>query len=166
MSDPTSSQQIAAVEAIIGELRAAAPAGFAIGLHIKLSTPSFMFQTYPADWMSHYTENGLVLQDPTVLWGFSNKGRVSWADLTDPSPDGVMQQAASFGLSHGMTLAFEDKGSLTIASFARSDRPFTPEESATLEDRVRTLHGLTGPEGRLDAQTAEALRRLSVKLTH
>ncbi len=164
--DQTTTQQFRAVDAILAQLRTLAPDGFAIGLHITFSTPSFMFQTYPADWMTHYTQNGLVLQDPTVLWGFANQGRVDWADLEDTSPDKVMQQAAGFGLAHGLTIAFEQNDSLSIASFAHRERPFPPHEADALEDGVRQLHKITAPDQNLSAETTDALRALSIKLTH
>lgn len=159
-------KQINGVDRALAELRALAPDGFAIGLHITFSTPSFMFQTYPADWMTHYTQNGLVLQDPTVLWGFANQGRVDWADLEDTSPAGVMQQAADYGLIHGITVAFEEGDSLTIASFASKTRAFTKDEGAALESLVRALHKITASEQDLSAETVQALRALSIKLTH
>ena len=159
-------QQISAVDATLSDLRTLAPDGFAIGLHITFSTPSFMFQTYPPDWMTHYTQEGLVLQDPTVLWGFANQGRIDWADLEDNSPARVMQQAADFGLIHGITIAFEEHDSLTIASFANRTRPFTEQEGIALENGVRRLHKTTAPDQNLSPQTIEALRARSIKLTH
>lgn len=51
-----------------------APMGFAVAHHIRLTTPSFLFQNYSQDWISYYSENGLVMSDPTVLWGFENEG--------------------------------------------------------------------------------------------
>lgn len=136
-----------------------------MGLHITFSTPSFMFQTYPAKWMSHYTQNGLVLQDPTVLWGFANQGRINWADLEDTSPAKVMKQAADFGLKHGLTIALEDNGSLSIASFASTLRDFTTDEADALEAGVKELHDITAPDQNLSVDTTEALRALSIKLT-
>ena len=115
--------------------------------------------------MTHYTQNGLVLQDPTVLWGFTNQGRVNWADLVDESPAKVMTQAAEFGLPHGLTIAFEENDSLTIASFAHASHPFTDEDAGALEDGVRTLHKITAPERNLSGDTVDALRSLSIKLT-
>lgn len=125
-----------------------------------------MFQTYPADWMTHYTRSGLVLQDPTVLWGFANQGRIDWADLEDTSPAKVMEQAASYGLTHGVTISFEENDSLTIASFANRARPFTDTEGEALEDGVQTLHKITAPDQNLSADTVDALKALSIKLTH
>lgn len=159
-------QQVIAVEAVLDKLSDIAPAGFAIALHVKFSTPSFMFQTYPADWMSHYTQNGLVLQDPTVLWGFANQGRISWADLEDTSPDKVMEQAANFGLKYGLTIALEDNASLSIASFANTQREFTAEQADALEAGVKELHTITAADQNLSVETSEALRALSIKLTH
>ncbi len=165
MAKKTSHQQINAVESCLSQLSLSAPDGYAIGLHITFSTPSFMFQTYPEAWMTHYTQNGLVLQDPTVLWGFANKGRIDWADLADTSPARVMQQAADFGLPYGLTIAFEDKDSLSIASFASQSRPFSAQEADSLEEVVRRLHEITAPDQNLSDETSEALRALSIKLT-
>lgn len=125
-----------------------------------------MFQTYPGAWMTHYTQNGLVLQDPTVLWGFANQGRVDWADLEDTSPAKVMQQASDFGLKHGLTIALDQNDSLTIASFANRTRAFTEAEADALEAAVQALHNITAPDQNLSAETTDALRALSIKLTH
>nr|WP_224823802.1 autoinducer binding domain-containing protein [Cognatishimia sp. MH4019] len=125
-----------------------------------------MFQTYPSAWMTHYTQNGLVLQDPTVLWGFANQGRIDWADLEDTSPAKVMQQAADFGLKHGLTVALEKNDSLSIASFANQSRAFTSSEADALEDAVHKLHQITAPDQNLSSKTTDALRALSIKLTH
>lgn len=125
-----------------------------------------MFQTYPPDWMAHYTQNGLILQDPTVLWGFANIGRVDWADLEDTSTAKVMEQAAEYGLAHGLTLSIKENGSRSIASFANGARPFTPEEADRIEAGVRKLHDMTATDQDLSESTVSALRSLSIKLTH
>lgn len=115
--------------------------------------------------MTHYTESGLVLQDPTVLWGFSNQGRIDWSELEDPSPAQVMKQAKDYGLPYGITIAFEVNDSLTISSFAHADRAFTANEADTLEAGVRALHEMTAPDQNLSSETKDALRALSIKLT-
>ncbi len=59
---------------LLGELDDLCPSGYAIALHIRYTTPAFLFQTYPKEWMEYYSQNGLVLHDPTVRWGLANTG--------------------------------------------------------------------------------------------
>ena len=72
---------------------------------------------------------------------------------------------ADFGLPYGLTIAFEDKDSLSIASFASQSRPFSAQEADSLEEVVRRLHEITAPDQNLSDETSEALRALSIKLT-
>ena len=93
-----------------------APTGYAAALHINFTTPDFLFQTYPADWLAIYSQKGFVMQDPTVLWGFENLGTVRWSDLTRNDHAGVMKEATKFGMKYGLTVAVEQGGSRSIAS--------------------------------------------------
>ena len=80
------------------QLSMLAPAGYSIGLHIRFTAPLFMFQTYDPAWLDHYTENGYVLRDPMVAWGFSTTGTIRWSDPSLPDPFGLFKKAASYGL--------------------------------------------------------------------
>ena len=141
------------------------PAGYALALHIHFTTPTFLLQTYPKAWTDYYSQNGLVMSDPTVAWGFENTGTVLWSDLADAS-NPVLKASADHGLVYGVTCAVETGKSRSLCSFSRSDREFTDGESADLADHVAELHRLTDGLGAFSPIAAEKLRGMSVRLTH
>ena len=142
-----------------------APAGFAIGLHVRYQTPSLMFQTYPVNWLTEYSHEGLVLHDPTITWAAGHLGLISWEELKDQDPAGVFEKARAHGILHGFAVSLERGGSRSLGSFARGDRAFAPEEMETSRALMTTLHDATASTSRLSPETREALRRLSVAFT-
>jgi LuxR family transcriptional regulator, quorum-sensing system regulator SdiA len=151
---------------IVAELMGLAPTGFAVALHVRFTTPTFLFQTYPKEWIDLYSQNGYVMRDPTVHWGFENTGTVRWANLVALDGDGIMQKAAGFGMVHGFTAAVDVRGNRSLGSFTRGDRDFTDEGIDRIAGRMARLHDLTATAGTLSANTRDALRRLSVTFTH
>ena len=136
---PTSSEILHEFEV----LDSITPMGFAIGLHLRLSKPSYLFQSYSQDWISYYSENGLVMADPTVHWGFENDGTTRWSDLTSIDSADVLSKAADFGLKFGLAWSHSGGDSLSIGSFACNDREFDENESAKLVASANRLHVLT-----------------------
>tara|TARA_R110002096_G_scaffold275928_1_gene469649 strand:+ start:836 stop:1321 length:486 start_codon:yes stop_codon:yes gene_type:complete len=151
---------------ILGDLMDTATAGFALAFHVRFTTPSFLFQTYPKDWLDYYSQNGLVMSDPTVAWGFENTGAIGWSDLTASDSAGVLAKAAEFGLKHGATCATGSDESRSIGSFARADRDFTDAERAMCMEKLEILHAATSKMRALSPETAAALRTMSVQFTH
>ncbi|MDA3887294.1 MAG: autoinducer binding domain-containing protein [Allgaiera sp.] len=143
-----------------------APMGYSIGLHIRFSAPLIMFQGYDQSWLDHYTENGFVLRDPMVAWGFSTTGWIRWSDKRVPDPFGILDEAERFGLRYGVTISCGPIKSRTIASFARADREYTDEEAGLIEPIVNQLHGLTEPPEELTKAQVEALRCIAGGLRH
>jgi LuxR family transcriptional regulator len=150
----------------LAALKALAPAGYAIALHVRFTTPLFLFQTYPPKWIEYYSKNGLVMRDPTVHWGFENTGVKPWDELVGDDPAGVISAAAEHGMKHGVTIAIDEANSRTIASFARSDRAFLPEDIAQVMDSARKLHASTAEAETLLPETRERLRKMSILFTH
>lgn len=140
------------------QLSMLAPSGYSIGLHIRFTSPLFMFQTYDPLWLDHYTENGYLLRDPMVAWGFSTTGTIRWSDPSLPDPFGLFPKAADHGLNYGATVACGPIRSRTIASFARSDREFTDDEIAAAAAIVHRLHDMTEPPEELTKAQIEALK--------
>ena len=95
----------ASVAALLHDLDARSPAGCAIGLHIRFTTPLYMFQSYPKRWMDQYAGRGLLVVDPTVHWGMNNVGSVRWRDLESIDTHGVLDRARDFGIMNGVTIA-------------------------------------------------------------
>lgn len=150
---------------ILDELRLHATAGYAIALHVRFTTPTYLFQTYPEVWSEHYSAAGLVMQDPTVAWAFQNTGTIRWSDLAAQDAAGVFAAAAAHGLVHGVTLSLDRAGSRSLASFSRGDRDFTDAEIAAILPLAEELHDLTTAGTRLPEATHDHLRRLSVRFT-
>lgn len=137
-----------------------------MAFHIRFTTPTYLFQTYPQDWIAKYSQEGLVMQDPTVLWGFENTGSISWADLTAQDAHGVMEKARGYGLEHGLTIAIEEGDSRSICSFARSDRAFTAAEVGELEAATQELHAATLTLDTNSPELRDALKKMSIDFTH
>ncbi|MGB8622670.1 MAG: autoinducer binding domain-containing protein [Paracoccaceae bacterium] len=140
------------------KLEALAPAGYNIGLHIRFTSPLMTFQTYDQTWLNHYTENGYVLRDPMVAWGFSTTGATRWSNENIPDPFGILAEAARFGLRYGATISYGPIGSRTIASVARADREFDDAELDEIQQIVHRLHDMTEPPQELTKAQIEALK--------
>jgi len=154
------------IRSVLSELKQFAPTGYAAALHINFTTPDFLFQTYPADWLAIYSQQGLVMKDPTVLWGFENLGAVRWSDLSELDHDGVMEAATKYGMKFGLTVAVEREGTRSIASMSRGDREFADAELAHAKDMISKLHDLTAGARTLTDETRDVLRRQSIQFTH
>ncbi len=156
------SQIIAVIERIHNDY----PAGFAAALHIRLSTPRYMFQGYPRPWAETYAREGMVVNDPTALWGFQNTGVARWSALGIADPQAVMARAASeAGLRYGFTVALVKDGTRSIASFARADREPSDAEMAEGLARVETMHCASRDLQALSPEDHARLRAIAVRLT-
>ena len=151
---------------LIGELHESSPSGFAIALHLTFATPTFLFQAYPAEWMAEYSERGMHLQDPTVIWGMTHTGTVRWSDLAGDDAIGIFELARIYGLNYGITVAVMHDGTRSVASFARSDREFTEAETEKLSGIVMKLHHETAGSEGLSEGDRVALKDMSIRLTH
>lgn len=153
------------IATLLRQIDLRSPAGFAIALHIRFTTPTFLFQTYAKRWTEHYSARGLMPRDPTVRWGFHNLGYVRWADLEAMDDGGVLEAAKDHGLMNGVAIAVYEQGSRSIASFARADRDYDLAEMIALEDLLRALHLATVASEALDESDRAALMDLSIALT-
>lgn len=154
------------IASVLADLDVMSPAGFAVALHIKYTTPSLLFQTYPTKWVDHYNAKGLVMYDPAVRWGFENTGAIRWRDQVDDDPYGVIQEAKRYGMTHGVTLAVFNGNSRTVAAFSRSDRDFLDVEIDEIHENLKVLHNDTLGIDQLSEADMAALKKMSVRLTH
>ena len=127
----------------LGRLRALCDSGFALAIHIRLTRPGLMYQTYDQAWSDHYSENGYMLSDPVVHFGLTQTGMVRWDDLADQDLVGVLRKAREFGLFNGWTYALGPANSRTIAGMTRSDRAHDAAEVAEIRAIVEDIHALT-----------------------
>lgn len=153
------------IESILRQLRGISPAGFAIALHVKYTSPRYLFQAYEKEWLDEYSRRGFVLVDPTIPWAFGNSGTIRWSELRHADTAGLFDQAAGYGLAYGVTVGVQRDGSHSMASFSRGDREFSAAEAAASEGFMKELHDLTRTAKFLTPQLHETLRQLSVYLT-
>lgn len=156
----------ASVAALLADIDEITPGGFAIGLHISYNGPKFLFQTFPIDWITHYTENGLHLQDPAVAWSFAETGYVRWRDLAANDPAGVISKAAEFGLPYGATLSIEENGSRSVLGCGRTDREYLDAELDDITAKLVELHNLTLTVQKISKRDVEALTKMSIRMSH
>lgn len=154
------------IECELETLGKLAPVGYLIALHIRFAAPLIKFQTYPDEWIDHYTAQAYQLRDPMVAWGFSKEGSARWSALGLPDPFGIMQEAADFGLRYGVVVACGPIASRTIAGFAHDTREFRDDEIEVLERGVSHLHALTEPPESLTRAQRDALRLIAAGDRH
>nr|WP_256372977.1 autoinducer binding domain-containing protein [Pseudoruegeria sp. HB172150] len=142
------------------------PLGFAIALHIKYNAPTFLFQTFPENWMENYSRNGLVIRDPAVRWSFENTGFIRWRDLALDDPSGVMEQSRLFGLTYGFTYSIHNDTSRTLAGFARADRDYLDVEIQDIAAKLHELDVVTAGIQALSRTDTDALQEMSIRMTH
>ena len=150
--------------AVLGEFQERSGSGYAMGLHINYTTPTYFFQSYPRAWLEHYTNAGYLMDDPTVLWCFENEGVCRWSDMDDPR--GILTEAANFGMKYGIVYATNSGGSHSMSGFARPDREYTDAEIAELVERFEALHEATRDQGALDPKIVDQLKKMSIIVTH
>lgn len=151
---------IVAVGTHLSRLSTLCDTGFALAIHIRLTAPTLLYQTYKPEWTDYYSTQGLMLTDPVVIWGLTHTGRIVWSDLASADSAGVIAAAVSFGLTNGWTYATTTGNSHTIAGLTRSGRPHTSTEVAEIEAMVHDLHGLTAGFDALPHDVQDKLRKL------
>lgn len=154
------------IKAKLAELQVLVPSGFALALHVRFTTPTFLFQTYDRKWLEHYSQHGYVMSDPAVHWGFENRGTRTWTELSGMDVAGVFKAAAEHDLNYGIAGAVGEDSSPSICAFAREDREFTAEETDAIMTRFQEIHALTTDLQVLSPETAAALKEMSILYTH
>ena len=149
---------------VLGEFKERSSSGYAMGLHINFTTPAYFFQSYPRDWLEHYSNAGLLVNDPTVAWCFENIGYRRWSELDDPA--GVLNEAAKYDLCYGFSYATNTGGSLSMSGFTRPDREFSDAEIKELVDLFEAMHIATKDQAALPPETVSQLKKMSIMVTH
>lgn len=153
------------VIATLGRLIEIAPAGFAIGLHIRYMTPACMFESYPADWLDVYARDGLLMRDPTVRWAMHHHGAKRWAELEEQDGAGVLARAREYGVVHGHTRSIHEGDDISFGGLARSDRDFTAAEIEEVGELIQTLHDVTDKRVTLGTEASARIRDMAVVMT-
>lgn len=150
----------------LARLNKLAPAGYALGLHIRFASALMMIQTYDPKWIEVYTQNGYMLCDPMISWGFGTEGAVRWSEIGHPDPHDIFGKAASFGLKYGVVVSHGAVSSRTIGGFARSDREFNDQEIDRIHSTVRHLHREATPPEQLTWAQRQALSLVAQGFRH
>jgi len=148
------------------QLALLAPAGYLVGLHIRFAAPLMTFQTYSQEWIDHYTNQAYALRDPMIAWGFSTVGATRWSEIAIPDPFKIFEQAASYGMVYGASVACGPISSRTIAGVSRSDREYDDSEIRKVAAIILRLHDATMPPESLTQAQREALRLIAAGDRH
>lgn len=151
----TLAQELKAELATLGRM---ADRGYCLGLHIRRGVPMARYTTLDPLWIDHYFDRGFLHRDPCLAWAFGTNGAMRWHDPRLADPHGVLDDAARFGLKHGMVACFGAPRSLSVLVMARSRTDFTDDEMEVAFGTVRHLHSLASPPERLSKAQQEALR--------
>jgi LuxR family transcriptional regulator, quorum-sensing system regulator SdiA len=147
-------------------LRGLAPAGFAVAMHLRMMTPSFLFQSYPVEWVDAYSREGLILRDPTVRWGASGGGGMRrWSDFQGEDDSDIFERAAEHGLRFGVTWSARGSALPSFGGMARGDRDFTEAEIGRIGEVLDRIHEATASLDDLDDEVQEKVRDMSIFLT-
>ncbi|KEO56059.1 helix-turn-helix transcriptional regulator [Thioclava pacifica] len=141
-------------------LQVLAPAGFYVALRVGYAFPESELNRLDCAWVDRYTQEGLVVQDPSMRWIYGNLGWVRWGDMTLEDPRGVQQMAREMGLRFGATVSFSDPRDVGRRSYAvlfRADRDFTDAELDEVFATLRDMH-LDASGRSLTAAELEAIR--------
>lgn len=136
--------------------------GYALAIHIRFTSPTLLYQTYPDEWIRFYNERGFMLSDPVVRWGLRETGFIRWSDIPDEDSEGVIGHARAHGIEHGVAFSLGTPSSRTLAGLTRSGEKFTGEEIDRMIGLVTEIHDLTQEPGddlaALRSLTAASLR--------
>lgn len=157
---------ISRIKTLLTTLESLSPSGFAIAFHIRLTSPDFLFQTYPKAWIATYSEKGYVMADPIVRWGFTQTGSIRWSSLGGLDDLNILEQSLEYGMSFGVAISTETDSSRSVAGFARNDREFSDAEIAVLSQHVQDLHDLTATKTGMTEEMRKQLHNLSIQMTH
>jgi DNA-binding CsgD family transcriptional regulator len=131
---------------------------------------------YPPSWVAHYFEQGHYRHDPVMAWCAHRIVPAVWSDLpleAHTAPRRMMDEAADFGLKHGVTMPVHTPhGELGVLSFsmnragpgsdaaARQALPFVQLLAGHVHEALRRVSGLDeeGSRPQLTERERECLR--------
>ncbi|MDH2326283.1 autoinducer binding domain-containing protein [Cereibacter sp. SYSU M97828] len=144
------------------ELSSICDTGYALAIHIRFTSPTLLYQTYPDEWIRFYTERGFMLSDPVVRWGLRETGFIRWNDIPDEDHEAVMVHARQHGIAHGVAFSLGTPASRTLAGLTRSQDEFTGDEIDRMIGLVSEIHDLTREPGD-DLATLRSLTAASLR---
>lgn len=146
----------------LDQLHKTAPGGYYLALRVGFAFPVLEVNAFPAEWVDHYSRQGLMLRDPAVRWAYTAFGAKRWSGFEEPE-HGVFEAAKEHGLKYGAVIScgqHEESSQRSYALVARPDREFDDKELAMLFGRLTDMHASTAPPP-LTAAELEALRLIN-----
>ncbi len=137
-----------------------APAGHYIALRVGFAFPQAEINKLPQSWVSEYTRERMLLDDPALIHSYHTEGVSRWSELSLPDPRDVFGKAAAHGLAFGAVAAVFDRSSPGLRSygtFSRADREFHDDELAQLQLILNRLHRDAAPPVGLSEAEIEVL---------
>ena len=99
-------------------LRAIAPMGYSLVIHVRSLTPEYYVSTYPERWVEVYTERQYAMFDPVNLWARTHSGRIRWSEVPveklSPAGTLIMDHAREHGLNYGCGVSFRSREWLAL----------------------------------------------------
>jgi LuxR family transcriptional regulator len=141
-----------------------APAGFYIAIRVGFAFPEFEHNALPLGWVHTYARGGLIMGDPVMRWVYMNAGTIRWSDVDIADDQGVLAQAAEFGLTFGVAVSIsgdQADGLRSFGTFCRSDREYSDGEMDELSRNLGQLHIDLSPPDDLTEAEIDALDYLN-----
>jgi|Cruoilmetagenom7_1024161.scaffolds.fasta_scaffold00086_1 LuxR family transcriptional regulator len=136
------------------------PDGAVVALGMSMYGPEFIHNTYDPSWIKRYEERSYYFSDPALGWALSNSGHRRWSEVKLEDREGVMAEAATFGLKYGAVFGRVSGMKRSFMGVCRGDREFTDEELAELGEEFLRLTGLFLECANLTAGELDVLRGL------
>lgn len=116
--------------------------GYSIGVGFDGVEPVFVHSTYSQRWIDRYVDQGYLLIDPTIQFGLSSTGQATWKELERlfPSSRVFFEDAASYGLHRGNTLAISSDGRVSVLSCSGPE--WSKEDLRIARTALHALHAL------------------------
>lgn len=136
------------------------PSGAVVALGMSMYGPELIHNTYDAAWIERYEERSYYFSDPALGWALSNSGYRRWSEVKHEDPEGVMADAATFGLKYGAVFGRVSGMKRSFMGVCRDDREFTDKELADLSEEFLRLTGLFLERANLTGGELDVLRGL------
>lgn len=135
-----------------------APAGWIMGFNITYTGPEYLVNQYPDAWRRVYEERNYFIGDPVLMWTIGKSGVTRWSAIRIPDMRGVMRHAAEYGLAYGAAFSRKVGSKRSFLTLARSDREFTDEEIAEVDEKFNYWVDLLMNRAALTEGELEVLR--------
>lgn len=116
--------------------------GYSIGVGFNGVEPVFVHSTYNQRWIDRYVDQGYLLIDPTIQFGLSSTGHMTWKKLERlfPSSRTFFEDAVNYGLHHGNTLSISADGRVSVLSCSGPE--WSEGELRVARAALHALHAL------------------------